>query len=159
MTTRRQGMQGAPASMLGLAHLPNLAQTHLENLRTIVGFPHGGTTDAFARFDHEHQGLRRMGQSQSRQSQHRQPCSGLHAAWPMTWKWRVVWWPPWSSRPTLKSPVRWLGLPAHCTDPAHAAAAGVVAVGPDQHGTHRRYGRALGQLVGKQLRKVGGHVA
>jgi tripartite-type tricarboxylate transporter receptor subunit TctC len=35
--------------MLGLAHLPNFAQTRLENLRIIVGFPPGGTTDAFAR--------------------------------------------------------------------------------------------------------------
>ena len=49
MTTRRQLMQGAAASMLGLTHLPNLAQTRLENLRIIVGFPPGGTTDAFAR--------------------------------------------------------------------------------------------------------------
>ena len=49
MTTRRQWIQGAAASMLGLAHLPNFAQTRLENLRIIVGFPPGGTTDAFAR--------------------------------------------------------------------------------------------------------------
>jgi tripartite-type tricarboxylate transporter receptor subunit TctC len=35
--------------MLGLTHLPNFAQTRLENLRIIVGFPPGGTTDAFAR--------------------------------------------------------------------------------------------------------------
>ncbi|WP_291915903.1 tripartite tricarboxylate transporter substrate-binding protein [Limnohabitans sp.] len=49
MTTRRQLMQGAAASMLGLTHLPNFAQTRLENLRIIVGFPPGGTTDAFAR--------------------------------------------------------------------------------------------------------------
>ncbi|WP_090045476.1 tripartite tricarboxylate transporter substrate-binding protein [Limnohabitans sp. 2KL-27] len=49
MTTRRQWMQGAAASMLGLTHLPNFAQTRLENLRIIVGFPPGGTTDAFAR--------------------------------------------------------------------------------------------------------------
>ena len=49
MTTRRQLMQGAAASMLGLAHLPNFAQSRLENLRIIVGFPPGGTTDAFAR--------------------------------------------------------------------------------------------------------------
>ena len=49
MTTRRQWMQGTAASMLGLAHLPNFAQTRLENLRVIVGFPPGGTTDAFAR--------------------------------------------------------------------------------------------------------------
>ena len=49
MTTRRQLMQGAAASMLGLTHLPNFAQTRLENLRIIAGFPPGGTTDAFAR--------------------------------------------------------------------------------------------------------------
>jgi tripartite-type tricarboxylate transporter receptor subunit TctC len=49
MTTRRQLMQGAAATMLGLTHLPNFAQTRLENLRIIVGFPPGGTTDAFAR--------------------------------------------------------------------------------------------------------------
>ena len=49
MTTRRQLLQGAAASMLGLTHLPNFAQTRLENLRIIVGFPPGGTTDAFAR--------------------------------------------------------------------------------------------------------------
>ncbi|MFY7940137.1 MAG: tripartite tricarboxylate transporter substrate-binding protein [Burkholderiaceae bacterium] len=49
MTTRRQLMQGAAASMLGLTHLPSFAQTRLENLRIIVGFPPGGTTDAFAR--------------------------------------------------------------------------------------------------------------
>ncbi|PUE38454.1 hypothetical protein B9Z50_17040 [Limnohabitans sp. Bal53] len=49
MTTRSQVMQGAAASMLGLTHLPNFAQTRLENLRIIVGFPLGGTTDAFAR--------------------------------------------------------------------------------------------------------------
>ncbi len=49
MTTRRQLMQGAAAGLLGLTHLPNFAQTRLENLRIIVGFPPGGTTDAFAR--------------------------------------------------------------------------------------------------------------
>ena len=49
MTTRRQLMQGAAATMLGLTHLPNFAQTRLENLRIIVGFPPGGTTDTFAR--------------------------------------------------------------------------------------------------------------
>jgi len=49
MTTRRQLMQGAAASLLGLTHLPNFAQSRLENLRIIVGFPPGGTTDAFAR--------------------------------------------------------------------------------------------------------------
>ena len=49
MTPRRPLLQGAAASMLGLTHLPNFAQTRLENLRIIVGFPPGGTTDAFAR--------------------------------------------------------------------------------------------------------------
>ena len=49
MTNRRQLMQGALASILGLTHLPNFAQTRLENLRIIVGFPPGGTTDAFSR--------------------------------------------------------------------------------------------------------------
>ena len=49
MTTRRQLMQGAAVSMLGLSHLPNFAQTRVENLRIIVGFPPGGTTDAFSR--------------------------------------------------------------------------------------------------------------
>jgi tripartite-type tricarboxylate transporter receptor subunit TctC len=49
MTNRRQLMQGALASALGLTHLPNFAQTRLENLRIIVGFPPGGTTDAFSR--------------------------------------------------------------------------------------------------------------
>ncbi len=50
MTTRRQVLQGAAAtSLLGLAHVPSFAQTRIENLRIIVGFPPGGTTDAFAR--------------------------------------------------------------------------------------------------------------
>jgi tripartite-type tricarboxylate transporter receptor subunit TctC len=49
MTNRRQLMQGALAGVLGLTHLPNFAQTRLENLRIIVGFPPGGTTDAFSR--------------------------------------------------------------------------------------------------------------
>ncbi|MFM8691587.1 MAG: tripartite tricarboxylate transporter substrate-binding protein [Limnohabitans sp.] len=50
MTTRRQLLQGAAAaSLLGLASLPTLAQNRIETLRIIVGFPPGGTTDAFAR--------------------------------------------------------------------------------------------------------------
>jgi tripartite-type tricarboxylate transporter receptor subunit TctC len=35
--------------VLGIAPLPGLAQTRVETLRVIVGFPPGGTTDAFAR--------------------------------------------------------------------------------------------------------------
>jgi len=50
MTTRRQLIQGAAAaSLLGLGNLPSLAQSRVETLRIIVGFPPGGTTDAFAR--------------------------------------------------------------------------------------------------------------
>jgi tripartite-type tricarboxylate transporter receptor subunit TctC len=50
MTTRRQLLQGATAaSLLGWASLPTLAQNRIETLRIIVGFPPGGTTDAFAR--------------------------------------------------------------------------------------------------------------
>jgi tripartite-type tricarboxylate transporter receptor subunit TctC len=51
MTTRRQILQSAAAtSLLGLGHMPSFAQTApLENLRIVVGFPPGGTTDAFAR--------------------------------------------------------------------------------------------------------------
>ncbi len=48
MTTRRRLLQGAAATSL-LAHLPSMAQSRVENLRIIVGFPPGGTTDAFAR--------------------------------------------------------------------------------------------------------------
>ncbi len=49
MTTRRQIIQGAAgAGLLGLG-LPSLAQSRVETLRIIVGFPPGGTTDAFAR--------------------------------------------------------------------------------------------------------------
>ncbi len=50
MTTRRRLIQGAAATgLLGLAHLPGFAQSRPETLRIIVGFPPGGTTDAFAR--------------------------------------------------------------------------------------------------------------
>ena len=49
MSTRRQIIQGAAASMLGLAPFHGFAQNRIENLRVIVGFPPGGTTDAFAR--------------------------------------------------------------------------------------------------------------
>jgi tripartite-type tricarboxylate transporter receptor subunit TctC len=50
MTTRRQILQSAAAtSLLGLGHMPSFAQARVENLRIIVGFPPGGTTDAFAR--------------------------------------------------------------------------------------------------------------
>jgi tripartite-type tricarboxylate transporter receptor subunit TctC len=50
MTTRRQLIQtAAAASLLGMSQLPVFAQSRVENLRIIVGFPPGGTTDAFAR--------------------------------------------------------------------------------------------------------------
>jgi tripartite-type tricarboxylate transporter receptor subunit TctC len=51
MTNRRQFIQtSAAAAALGLGALPSLAQQPLpELLRIIVGFPPGGTTDAFAR--------------------------------------------------------------------------------------------------------------
>lgn len=50
MTTRRQLIQGAAAAgLLGLAPLTGRAQARVETLRIIVGFPPGGTTDAFAR--------------------------------------------------------------------------------------------------------------
>jgi tripartite-type tricarboxylate transporter receptor subunit TctC len=50
MTTRRQFVQAsAAASVLGWAASPARAQAAVESLRIIVGFPPGGTTDAFAR--------------------------------------------------------------------------------------------------------------
>jgi tripartite-type tricarboxylate transporter receptor subunit TctC len=50
MTTRRHFVQAtAAASVLGWAASPARAQAAIENLRIIVGFPPGGTTDAFAR--------------------------------------------------------------------------------------------------------------
>jgi tripartite-type tricarboxylate transporter receptor subunit TctC len=50
MTTRRQIIQSAAAaSVLGLGSMRSFAQSSMENLRIIVGFPPGGTTDAFAR--------------------------------------------------------------------------------------------------------------
>ena len=50
MTTRRQILQCAAASsLLGLGPLPGFAQARVDTLRIIVGFPPGGTTDAFAR--------------------------------------------------------------------------------------------------------------
>ncbi len=50
MTTRRQLIQGAAAAgLMGLGHLPAFSQARVEMLRIIVGFPPGGTTDAFSR--------------------------------------------------------------------------------------------------------------
>ncbi|MDH4377995.1 MAG: tripartite tricarboxylate transporter substrate-binding protein [Ramlibacter sp.] len=50
MTTRRQLIQGAAAAgLMGLGPLSAIAQARVESLRIIVGFPPGGTTDAFAR--------------------------------------------------------------------------------------------------------------
>ena len=49
MNNRSQLLQGAAAAgLIGLG-LPGRAQTRVETLRIIVGFPPGGTTDAFAR--------------------------------------------------------------------------------------------------------------
>ena len=50
MSTRRQLIQSAAAAgFLGLGNLSSFAQSRVETLRIIVGFPPGGTTDAFAR--------------------------------------------------------------------------------------------------------------
>ncbi|MFN5256890.1 MAG: tripartite tricarboxylate transporter substrate-binding protein [Limnohabitans sp.] len=51
MKSRRQALiQGASAAAaLGLGHLPAFAQAIPDTLRIVVGFPPGGTTDAFAR--------------------------------------------------------------------------------------------------------------
>jgi tripartite-type tricarboxylate transporter receptor subunit TctC len=49
MTTRRQLIQAAAAAGIAGLGLPSLAQSRVETLRIIVGFPPGGTTDAFAR--------------------------------------------------------------------------------------------------------------
>lgn len=50
MTTRRQLLQGAAAAgLMGLGHFSASAQARVEMLRIIVGFPPGGTTDAFSR--------------------------------------------------------------------------------------------------------------
>jgi tripartite-type tricarboxylate transporter receptor subunit TctC len=51
MTNRRQFIQASAASAaLGLGSMPAFSQQALpELLRIIVGFPPGGTTDAFAR--------------------------------------------------------------------------------------------------------------
>jgi tripartite-type tricarboxylate transporter receptor subunit TctC len=49
MTTRRHFLQtGAAAASLSLG-VPSFAQGRMETLKIIVGFPPGGTTDAFAR--------------------------------------------------------------------------------------------------------------
>lgn len=50
MQTRRSVLSGAAAvGLSALASWPALAQSRVESLRIIVGFPPGGTTDAFAR--------------------------------------------------------------------------------------------------------------
>jgi tripartite-type tricarboxylate transporter receptor subunit TctC len=50
MITRRQTLirGAAAAATLGLSHMPSFAQK-IDTLKIIVGFPPGGTTDAFAR--------------------------------------------------------------------------------------------------------------
>ncbi len=49
MTNRRQVIKSVAAGVLGLGALPGFAQNRVDTLRIIVGFPPGGTTDAFAR--------------------------------------------------------------------------------------------------------------
>jgi len=50
MTTRRKVIQGiAAGGLMGLQGLPAFSQSRVEMLRIIVGFPPGGTTDAFSR--------------------------------------------------------------------------------------------------------------
>jgi tripartite-type tricarboxylate transporter receptor subunit TctC len=50
MSNRRQFIQtSAAAATLGLGTMPTFAQSRPDLLRIIVGFPPGGTTDAFAR--------------------------------------------------------------------------------------------------------------
>jgi tripartite-type tricarboxylate transporter receptor subunit TctC len=50
MTTRRHIIQSAAAaSVLGLGAFKSFAQSRIDTLKIIVGFPPGGTTDAFAR--------------------------------------------------------------------------------------------------------------
>jgi tripartite-type tricarboxylate transporter receptor subunit TctC len=50
MTTRRQFTQATAAALLGASTVGNSwAQSKIDTLKIIVGFPPGGTTDAFAR--------------------------------------------------------------------------------------------------------------
>jgi len=49
MSTRRQLIKGAAVGLLGFGSIHSQAQSRVETLRIIVGFPPGGTTDAFSR--------------------------------------------------------------------------------------------------------------